>query len=386
MAEAIKPARDATWDIARGIGMMLVIYGHLLEPVLTANPAIGRPQINSAVVQWQIMYSFHMMLFFLVSGAVNRNLTKKAWPDALRGSLRLLTLTWLVHILGCVFAMSAGFAPPEATGSVWGAAVYIVDPILEGYCWSIGVVWFLTSLCFVQLLAYVLLRYIPALIVVLLGVAGTVAVVYFDAPNQFLFRTWAPGLTFFAIGYQFSQWQVRWRFWYCIPLFAAIIVLGPINHGCSFSFSGPCQVYGSGPFAIRIFGGSYGFLPLFFVTSLLGSVAVVCLSKGLARFRASELFAYAGRRSLDLFIINGFVATFLTGIISANFPWSYMTAPLYVSIPFFMAMAIGMNAAHLIVLQAVRRALAALDNTAVAMANAIVGLVAREKEAAARAA
>ena len=26
MAEAQKPARDATWDIARGIGMMLVIY------------------------------------------------------------------------------------------------------------------------------------------------------------------------------------------------------------------------------------------------------------------------------------------------------------------------------------------------------------------------
>ena len=46
MAEAQKPARDATWDIARGIGMMLVISaGHLLEPIYPANPVLGRPLV-----------------------------------------------------------------------------------------------------------------------------------------------------------------------------------------------------------------------------------------------------------------------------------------------------------------------------------------------------
>ena len=88
MAEAQKPARDATWDIARGIGMMLVIYGHLLEPIYPANKALGQPLMELAAVQWQTIYTFHMMLFFLVSGAVNLKLPKKAWPDALRGSLR----------------------------------------------------------------------------------------------------------------------------------------------------------------------------------------------------------------------------------------------------------------------------------------------------------
>ena len=77
-------------------------------------------------------------------------------------TLRLLALAWVVQILGAIFAMAFGYAH-EATRSVWDAAVYIVDPILEGYCWSVGVLWFLTSLCFVQLLAYVLLRRIPAL-------------------------------------------------------------------------------------------------------------------------------------------------------------------------------------------------------------------------------
>ncbi len=374
MAEAQKPARDATWDIARGIGMMLVIYGHLLEPIYPANPVLGRPLMESAAVQWQAIYSFHMMLFFLVSGAVNLKLPKKAWPDALRGSLRLLALAWVVQILGAIFAMSFGYAP-EATRSIWDAVVYIVDPILEGYCWSVGVLWFLTSLCFVQLLAYILLRRISALAIALGAMAATAVVVYFDAPNYFLFRTWMPGLSFFAFGYLFSQWKVKWPVWLFVPLIAAVIVLAPLNSGCSFSFNGPCQLYGTAPFGIRMFGGSYGFLPLFFLSSLLGSVAVVCLSAGLARFRASELFAYTGRNSLNLFIINGFVATFLPPYIQ-QIRWPEFT--LLVSI----ALAIGVIAAHLAALQILNPMLVWIDKAAASIANALSRLIARGTQAA----
>ena len=375
MVEALKPARDATWDIARGIGMMLVIYGHLLEPIYPANPALGRPLMESAAVQWQTIYTFHMMLFFLVSGAVNRNLPKKLWPDALRGSLRLLALAWVVQVIGAVFAMAAGYAP-EATHSIWDALFFIGDPIVEGFCWSIGVLWFLTSLCVVQFLAYLLLQRVPALAVALGAMAATAVVVYYDAPNYFLFRTWMPGLSFFALGYLFSQWQVRWPVWLCVPLFAAVIILAPMNSGCSFSFSGPCEIFGTRPFGIRMFGGSYGFLPLFFLTALLGSVATICLSRGLSRFSASELFAYTGRNSLNLFIINGFVATFLPPYIQ-QIRWPDFT-PL-VSI----VAAVAVIGAHLAALQILKPALDWIDKTAVAIADVLVRFVARLAEPAA---
>ena len=84
MPQAQAPKRDATWDIARGIGMMLVIYGHLLEPMYPAHN--GRALIQMAADQWQVIYSFHMMLFFLVSGAVNRNSDEKGLSG---GSARL---------------------------------------------------------------------------------------------------------------------------------------------------------------------------------------------------------------------------------------------------------------------------------------------------------
>jgi fucose 4-O-acetylase-like acetyltransferase len=199
MAEASNPARDATWDIARGIGMMLLIYGHLLEPIYPANPTLGCP----------------LMLF--------------------ADRCDCLALAWAVQIIGAIFAMSFGYAP-EATRSVSDAVFYIDDPILEVYRWSLGVLLFLTSLYFVQLLAYFLLRRIPALAVVFGAMAATGLVVYFNAPNYFLFGTWMPGLSFFALGYLFSQWNAQWPVWLCIPLFAAVIVLAPLNSGCSFSF------------------------------------------------------------------------------------------------------------------------------------------------------
>lgn len=375
VTESKAPPRDATWDIARGIGMALVIYGHFLEPLYPARPDLGRTFIDAAFTQWQVIYSFHMMLFFLVSGAVNRSLPKKVWPEVVRGSLRLLALAWVVHLLGMCVIFAFGMAPDAAT-SVWSAAVAIFNPILQGFYWSVGVLWFLTSLCFVQLLAYFLLRHLPALSIVLVAMLGTAVVVYFDAPNQYLFRTWLPGLSFFALGYLFAQWQLRWPVWLCIPLSAAVVFLAPLNDGCAYTLHNACQKFGDGPFAVRMFGGGYGFLPLFFLNAQLGTLAVVCLSRGLARFRASGILAYMGKNSLDLFIINGFVATFLPPVI-AGFHWPPLTALHY------LVLGVALVAAHLLVQRLLRRVLAAIDGAALAIASFLTGLLSGRVPAAA---
>jgi fucose 4-O-acetylase-like acetyltransferase len=352
MTQVPAPKRDATWDIARGIGMVLVIYGHLLEPMYPAHG--GRPLVEAAADQWQVIYSFHMMLFFLVSGAVNRSLPKKAWPDVLRASLRLLALAWTVHILGWAFGLIVN---PEARSSFGGAAWNLFDPILEGYKWSVGVLWFLTSLCFVQILAYLSLRRFPAIAVVLVAMAVTAFTNYL--PEQYLMKTWAPGLAFFALGYQFSQWQIRWPFWAAIPLVAAIIFIAPLNHGCTFSFAQSC---GSVPFSVRMFMGSYGFVPVFFLSSLVGSLAVICLSAGLAKLSASELLAYMGRKSLELFFINGFVATFLFGFFW-EMQWPHLSALHYVGL------FIGIVAAHLLALLVFSPVLAWINAASLAIAG-----------------
>jgi fucose 4-O-acetylase-like acetyltransferase len=249
-------------------------------------------------------------------------------------------------------------------------AAGIFGPILKGYYWSVGVLWFLTSLCFVQLLAYVLLKRFPALAVAAVAMAGTAASV--DLPNYFLLKTWLPGLSFFALGYFLAQRQWRIPLWLWVPLLAAVILLAPLNTGCPFTLDRTCSNVGSGLFGVWMFAGIYGFLPLFFLSSLLGSVATISLSAGLARIRAaSELFAYIGRNSLDLFILNGFVATFLNYYI-AQIHWPQLNALYYAGL------AIGMVALHLAAMLLLRPVLRAINSAAVAIAGFIVKAVAKD--------
>jgi len=376
MPEALPVKRDATWDIARGIGMALVIYGHFLEPMYPKHN--GHDIIQLAADQWQVIYSFHMMLFFLISGAVNRSLPNKAWPDVLRASLRLLALAWIVHTLGVLFPIIVNligqFVPIhtgialESSATFWDFLVALFKPILLGYQWSVGVLWFLTSLCFVQMLAYISLRAFPAIGVLAVAIAATALTPYI--PEYYLMKTWAPGLAFFALGFMFSHLGVRWKAWAALPLFAATILIAPLNHGCQFSFSQAC---GSDPFSVRIFMGSYGFLPVFFLSSLVGSLAVVCLSAGLARISASSLLAYMGRKSLELFFINGFVATFLFGTFW-QMEWPPLSPLLYAV--FF----VGIIAAHLLALQVLEPVLTKINQGSIRIAGFLTRVIAGESQ------
>ncbi len=52
-------------DIARFYAMALVFYGHFIERIMMLkNPA--------AAVQYKFIYSFHMILFFVLAGYVVR--------------------------------------------------------------------------------------------------------------------------------------------------------------------------------------------------------------------------------------------------------------------------------------------------------------------------
>jgi hypothetical protein len=118
-----------------------------------------------------------------------------------------------------------------------------------------------------------------------------------------------------------------------------------------------------------MFAGSFGFLPMFFLSSLAGSLTVVSLSAGLARFSASSLLAYMGRKSLELFIINGLVATFLFSTFW-HIPWPQLTVFHYIGL--FIAIV----AAHLLALQIFKPALDRINAAAVAISSYLARLLA----------
>lgn len=54
--------RNISLDIARGVGIILVVIGHVMSPVMAGNTVME--------TAYQILYVFHMPLFFLLAGLV----------------------------------------------------------------------------------------------------------------------------------------------------------------------------------------------------------------------------------------------------------------------------------------------------------------------------
>ncbi|MBC1212116.1 acyltransferase family protein [Listeria booriae] len=66
-----------TWiDYAKGIGIILVVYGHVLRGVFEAGLDIP---IKLFTYEDSFIYSFHMPLFFFLSGLFANHLLKRSF-------------------------------------------------------------------------------------------------------------------------------------------------------------------------------------------------------------------------------------------------------------------------------------------------------------------
>ena len=252
---------------------MLVIYGHLLEVIFPGTEV--NPFNESAFLQWQAIYSFHMPLFFLVSGAVNRNLPSKSLAHAARGTLKLWAMAWLAHLAGALLSLAIFYDRTLDRTLYENVFGELIEPIIRGESFSIGVLWFLMSLGAVQFLAWLALRCWNSFDVTVFAIAAGFTFTYFasDITNYYLIKTWLPGFVFFTGGYFMAQRQAAPSCWLFIPLLAAAIFLAPFNTGCPFTLARACPNV-SGHFGIWNFAGVYGFLPLFYLTAFLGSLGV----------------------------------------------------------------------------------------------------------------
>ncbi len=144
MNQAPRPERLDWVDTARGIGIVLVVYGHALRGHVTAgafDPAWH------ADVQDAVIYSFHMPLFFFLAGLfVQRSLAKGAGVFVREKAVTLVYpyFLWSVVSVGlAVLAAGAVNSPKsiDAIETLWSTPVYQY--------------WFLYALIICQLLALI---------------------------------------------------------------------------------------------------------------------------------------------------------------------------------------------------------------------------------------
>lgn len=136
---ALHPAARQPWaDHARGIGIVLVVLGHVLGG-LTGAGVLQRSWLSDAV--YELIYSFHMPLFFLVSGVfIPPTLSR---PGFLGDKARTILYPYVVwSLLQGVISMGLAGAvnhPVTLPGLLTGLAV---API--GQFWFL---WALFALC-----------------------------------------------------------------------------------------------------------------------------------------------------------------------------------------------------------------------------------------------
>lgn len=96
-------SRNESVDIAKGIGILLVVFGHTMSPVMEGHN----------VLEWlySVIYVFHMPLFFFISGFVATKLVSKPLPKVQLLKQRVVRLmlpylTWAIIYLPMKALMS----------------------------------------------------------------------------------------------------------------------------------------------------------------------------------------------------------------------------------------------------------------------------------------
>ncbi len=310
VGEPASAERIAALDVARGIAILLVIYAHGLQAFFAVGPDAAFS--DAAFAQWRVVYSFHMPLFFLISGMTARNLRQKSWRRILEQALALVAIAYVSHIAGVALSAALGRVPAEA-----GAAVKtLVRPMLIGKDFSIVTTWFLVALAGVQILAAAIVKGPGAARLAAIALLGFIVVANPFIPNPFQIKSLAPGVLFYLAGYALMRFGALPPAFVWAPCLAAVVALAPLNGACLVEWScaplkGFVPEFLGGRFGVLMITGDIGFPPLFALTALLGALAVLSLSRQLATSRFGAALAWNGRNALDLVLVNGFFLVFL---------------------------------------------------------------------------
>lgn len=323
-------------DMAKGLGMILVLIGHLQgDSIFTFSPYIQPLCVY--------IFSFHMPMFFIISGILLaiKNDEIRPFCEMTKARFRgiMVPYYWFsfFYLLVVVVALIKGeIAPFTLYLNIWY--------VLSGY--GMNVLWFLPALYLGELLFIFLRRRIredlPFITIVALSNAIVYLASYFlgitDFKTEFSMRVHEfiivllrPVLVcgFISIGYYvhkllkkgsrigdfFNRPQLNEKGKVCTKYRLAYITLGLMLFGVCFAFF---RINNGIDFRSLAFRNIF----FFFVCSLSGSFGMICLCKGLPRV---GLFSYWGIGSLIFMVTHNSQTVLTLALKSAMYVNQYLT-------------------------------------------------------------
>jgi len=307
-------------DVARAVGLVLVYYGHFVEQIMyLKNPA--------AAVHYKWIYSFHMILFFILSGWVRGARPSSASPRAFFKSTlasRIVPYLFFSLVLAMMSLLLPGWFPIVDLSSASGYLQAAVSTGLGFPLFNVPL-WFLACLVSVECVHHLLRGFLDSpfrimLTALLCYVAG-----------------YALNAEYFFFGQNLSFWllhevPVVYAFYLVGVLLGRTRVLNAVSTGlavalCLATLAIVHLTYdlNQGPFrylqAVIILLSGHGHFLWFPLTALAGTFMVVALGRVL---QGVSLLAFFGRNALILLGLNGVFYHFVNAPLAA---WSVANLP-----------------------------------------------------------
>ncbi len=281
-------SRIAWIDYAKGIGIVLVVYGHVISGLSNA----GVLQTISVEAKYgldltvQAIYTFHMPLFFFLSGLLFKDRSVKTdrqrvvFAGKKTAVLMYPYVIWSI-IYSIVMVLSAD--KMNRNGMSWGDIPYqlVIDPKSH--------LWFLYALCLSSLLVLVLKKYLSIWAIVGLSMlfqlgAGSVSGLLSSVMSLTIF---------FVLGHCFSKDFLESKRQFKAYQYGLLGLFGIVIHMMSFMALVP-DLAAAQPIS-----------PMFgFILSIVGILAVTSLSYGLATANQWGWLKTLGSFALHIYILH----------------------------------------------------------------------------------
>lgn len=299
----MKEQRRYYFDIAKGIGIFLVVLGHL--------------EYISESLRYFIV-SFHMPLFFVISGMLmNMTQEEKKTPGSfIKGKLKRIALPYLSFSIAFLIIEILYENLITHSFNIW---TWVQDLWMSICLYGMSVLWFLPALFFSMILLFFLRRKTGHIVTVVIVVVLTVvsyflnnqlnyfrAVYYFNFGASELYYPLAMilrcffSLFYLAAGYYgyfvFEKYDENFfkkesRIRSVISIALGMIILGIIAY--------VSQINGAVDIHFMIFGNP----GLYLLNSMAGSLAIILISRGLEMWSQNfvmKIIRYFGVNSLTV--------------------------------------------------------------------------------------
>lgn len=302
-------------DVAKGILMLLVIFGHVFDK---SNDYIGN-----------FIYTFHVPAFFIISGIIlnySSTLKKNIISSVISIGQALLIPWFFSEVIGIIEQLF------NMIGNHWNLLIYLRELLVripgiflfEEYS---GSVWFLPCLFFAECFFIILRRivkskYISLIIIVL---AAIISYVCLKGRLEKVFCRIFVAMMWLAVGYYFHSFFEKKKTLYVFISFIIVLTCSLLNghvnmHGISF-----------GNPILYLFGGLAGSYFIIYIATILKSKALVFLGQNtIAVLMTQRRYLTYISRFYD-FTESGFIIKLLVAVFVSilEFPTAWLLVKLF---------------------------------------------------------